>query len=93
MHDVFGAHCSTVERAQIDSAFGDCRSASGAIMCAFRLERLLATVLLSASGIARVAAVDSLPTSWRKGIATNYGGAQDGKVRSQKYLNVACRPS
>ena len=23
---------------------------------------------------------DSLPTDWRTGIATNYGGAQDGKV-------------
>lgn len=23
---------------------------------------------------------DSLPTDWRTGIATNYGGQQDGKV-------------
>ena len=23
---------------------------------------------------------DSLPTEWRTGIATNYGGQQDGKV-------------
>jgi len=25
-------------------------------------------------------AADNLPTAWRTGIATNYGGAQDGMV-------------
>ena len=32
---------------------------------------------------------DSLPTAWRTGIATNYGGAQDGMVsQSQKSLSL-----
>ncbi len=41
---------------------------------------LLAAVILFALDLRRAGAVDSLPTSWRQGIATNYGGAQDGKV-------------
>lgn len=41
---------------------------------------LLAAVLLFALDLRRAGAVDSLPTVWRQGIATNYGGAQDGKV-------------
>ncbi|BDA46488.1 probable Expansin-A7 [Coccomyxa sp. Obi] len=40
---------------------------------------VLAAVLLIAFELRRAGAADSLPTAWRQGIATNYGGAQDGK--------------
>ena len=31
---------------------------------------------------------DSLPTAWRTGIATNYGGAQDGKVSQYQKISL-----
>ncbi|BDA46490.1 probable Expansin-A2 at N-terminal half [Coccomyxa sp. Obi] len=43
-----------------------------------RAAALAAGTLLLASSLVQVAADDGLPTAWRQGIATNYGGAQDG---------------
>jgi hypothetical protein len=54
--------------------------AGGASMIVLRHGYVLTAVVVSASGLGRVLAVESLPTGWRQGIATNYGGAQDGMV-------------
>jgi len=49
----------------------------------------MAAVLLFACNVKRGRCVDSLPTAWRQGIATNYGGQQDGKVmRAASYADL-----
>ena len=53
---------------------------------------LAAGILMVACSLVQVAADDSLPTAWRQGIATNYGGAQDGMVRDRYFFHseAAC---
>jgi hypothetical protein len=56
------------------------REMTGREMSGRRCTSLLAAVLLLASSLRRARAVDSLPSYWTQGIATNYGGQQDGMV-------------
>lgn len=51
-----------------------------------RASTLSAGTLLLACSLAQIAADDGLPGAWRQGIATNYGGAQDGMVRHFCFL-------
>ena len=44
---------------------------------------LAAGALLLASSLSQVLADTALPGDWNTGIATNYGGAQDGMVRDR----------
>lgn len=46
-----------------------------------RAAALAAGTLFLACSLVQIAADNGLPTAWRQGIATNYGGAQDGMVR------------
>lgn len=48
-----------------------------------RASTLAAGTLLLACSLLQIAADDGLPGAWRQGIATNYGGAQDGMVRDR----------
>ena len=46
-----------------------------------RAAAMAAGTLFLACILVQIAADNNLPTAWRQGIATNYGGAQDGMVR------------
>ena len=63
------------------------RLPSCAKMSGSRRTSLLAAVLLLVSFTRRARAVDSLPSYWTQGIATNYGGQQDGMVRLDSSLH------
>lgn len=52
-----------------------------------RAAALAAGTLLLLCSLVQIAADHGLPTAWRQGIATNYGGAQDGMVRLSFFLS------
>ena len=48
--------------------------------------QLVAAALAACALLSLAAAQDGLPSAWMTGIATNYGGAQDGMVRNVSLL-------